>query len=226
LLWLWYKLPIRWAETITVISSATLEELLGYIPEAKGKVKVIMNCIPSEYQPFPRTLNAQKPIILQIGTNPNKNIERVAEALQGVSCHWRIIGCLTPEQRRSIESHSIEFSNVYDLSDEQMLREYHECDALVFVSTYEGFGMPIVEAQAVGRPVVTSNLSSMPEVAGEAAVLVDPLDISSIRTAILKVISDSEYREQIVQRGFENVKRFRPESIALEYFSIYQKLIS
>ncbi len=97
---------------------------------------------------------------------------------------------------------------------------------LVFASTYEGFGLPIVEAQATGRPVVTSDTLSMPEVAGDAACLVDPFNVESIRNGILKVIQDTGYREQLVQNGLKNVERFKPESVAMQYLALYRELVN
>ena len=96
---------------------------------------------------------------------------------------------------------------------------------LVFVSTYEGFGLPILEAEATGRPVLTSNIMAMPEVAGDGACLVDPYNITAIRKGTLKVINDSSYRKELVQHGFENVKRFRPEKIAAQYVELYKQII-
>ena len=89
---------------------------------------------------------------------------------------------------------------------------------------YEGFGMPILEAQAVGRAVISSNLFSMPEVAGDSAVLVDPFNIGEIRSAILKIISDDTFREDRIRKGFENIKRFDPELIANQYFGLYEMI--
>ena len=116
------------------------------------------------------------------------------------------------------------FKNIFDLSREELVEQYQRCDLLIFASTYEGFGLPIVEANAVGRPVVTSNLWSMPEVAGNAACLVDPLDVASIRAGICRVIQDSAYRERLVEAGFENVKRFQVEGIAAQYANLYRSV--
>jgi glycosyltransferase involved in cell wall biosynthesis len=96
---------------------------------------------------------------------------------------------------------------------------------LVFPSVYEGFGLPIMEAQLTGRPVLTSNLSPMKEVAGKGAMLTDPYDPQSIRAGIIKIIDDDVFREQMVQDGFENVKRFDPDIVAGQYASLYEELI-
>jgi glycosyltransferase involved in cell wall biosynthesis len=105
-----------------------------------------------------------------------------------------------------------------------MVNEYREADMVTLISTKEGFGLPIVEAQATGRSVVTSSTSSMPEVAGEGAILVDPYSSRSIRDGIKTVIENSEYREAIIRKGFENIGRFSPEKIASQYASLYRKL--
>ncbi len=85
--------------------------------------------------------------------------------------------------------------------------------------------MPIVEANTVGRAVVTSKVASMPEVAGDAARLVDPFDVASIRAGILKVISDSVYRESLIRNGFRNRLRFLPEEVAQRHAAIYRTLV-
>jgi len=97
-------------------------------------------------------------------------------------------------------------------------------DAFVLPSFYEGFGMPILEAQAVGCPVVTSNVSSMPEVAGQGAILVDPKNIEQITQAIYKVISDSQLRKDLIAKGYQNVKRFSWQKCAQETLRILTSL--
>ena len=121
-------------------------------------------------------------------------------------------------------ANSIEYSSVADISGAEIVREYERSDMLAFVSTYEGFGLPILEANAVGRPVITGNILSMPEVSGKAACLVDPYRIEDIRAGILRVIDDDAYREQLIAYGRENVKRFSARTIAKQYALLYEEL--
>jgi glycosyltransferase involved in cell wall biosynthesis len=221
---LWYWLPAKRSAVISVISESTKKELLRYLKCDPHRIRVVYCPCRKEFHAAPKDFNAQCPVILQVGTGGNKNLLRVAEALQGIPCRLRIIGKLTEEQTRALQECRIDYSAVANISDEDVVQEFRQSDMVVFVSTYEGFGMPIIEANATGRPVVTSNLLSMPEIAGEAACLVDPFDVAGIREGILKVINDPAYREGLVRCGFENVKRFRPEKIAQEYVDIYRQL--
>jgi glycosyltransferase involved in cell wall biosynthesis len=86
--------------------------------------------------------------------------------------------------------------------------------------------MPIIEAQWVERPVVTSNCSSMPEVAGAAACLVDPFDVGSIRAGILRVINDEPYRERLIELGRENRERFSLAQVAHQYGALYERVMA
>jgi glycosyltransferase involved in cell wall biosynthesis len=137
-----------------------------------------------------------------------------------------IIGKLNESQVRELELSGIDYENKTNLSASQIITEYENCDIVGFASLYEGFGMPIIEAQRVGRPVVTSNCSSMPEVAGNGACLVDPLDVSSIRAGIQRVIEDQAFRESLVTNGFKNARRFEPDVIARQYLELYRSVFA
>ncbi|MHB1326349.1 MAG: glycosyltransferase family 4 protein [Thermoleophilia bacterium] len=223
-LFFWYWLPIKRAAVVSVISESTKKDLLRHIKVDPRKVRVVHCPVSADFQPVAREFNAAKPVVLQIGTGSNKNVERVAQALQGIPCHLRVIGDLDEDQLAVLRQCGVDYSSVSNIPNEQVVDEYRQCDMLVFASTCEGFGLPIVEAQATGRPIVTSNILSMPEVAADAACLVDPFDISSIREGILKIINDPAYREKLVRRGFENVERFQPGQVAQEYAAIYKEL--
>ena len=224
LLFFWYWLPVKRSAVVSVISKYTKQDLLRHIKVDPEKVQVVYCPVSDEFKPFARDFNAVKPVVLQVGTTPNKNIKRLAEALQGIPCCLRVIGNLDESTATLLQRYVIDYSSVSNISFEEIIDEYRRCDMVAFASTFEGFGLPILEAQATGRPVVTGNIMSMPEVAGDAACLVDPFDAASIRDGILKIIREPAYREQLVQSGFKNVERFRPEKIAQEYAAIYELL--
>ena len=122
---------------------------------------------------------------------------------------------------------NIDFENHRDLSMEEMAERYRQADAVVFASTYEGFGMPVVEAQATGRPVITSNIEPMMWVAGaEGACFVDPFNPESMRAGIERVIQDENFRNQLTKNGLENVKRYSIGQIAGQYIQLYQKFLN
>jgi len=221
----WFYLPIRRAGWVSVISESTRQQLLASVRCDPAKIHVVHDPCPTAFRPSPKPFCQEEPVVLQIGTQLNKNLLRVAEALRGVRCRLRIIGNLSESQRETLDQCGIAYSTDARISDAQLIDEYRRADLVVFASTYEGFGLPILEAQATGRPVVTSNILSMREVAGGAACLVDPLEVADIRRGILRVIEDKSYREQLVARGYENVTRFRPEAIAADYVRLYRMML-
>jgi glycosyltransferase involved in cell wall biosynthesis len=225
ILWFfWYWLPVRRSRAVVTISEATRAALLGSVRCDPAKVRVIHNNVSDEFRPVLRPFNSELPRILQIGTKSNKNIERVAEALEGIPCRLAVVGPLSDAQTGALRRHGIDYENHVGLSREALVAQYAEADLLVFASTYEGFGLPIVEAQAVGRPVLTSDLAPMTEVAGDAACLVDPFDAESIRAGVLRVIGDEDYRERLVEAGRCNVERFRAAAVAERYAMLYREI--
>jgi glycosyltransferase involved in cell wall biosynthesis len=225
--WLWLTIPVKRAAVVTTISEAVRDEILKHTNCQPEKIKVVYVPVSSSFDQSPKTFNHDKPRILQVGTKANKNIARLVVALKGIPCHLDIIGENPSAEILSLlREHEISYSVSQRLSEEQMIQKYHDCDLVTLVSTYEGFGMPIVEANKVGRAVITSHVMSMPEVAGNAAHLVDPFQVDDIRLGILKVIKDDAYREQLIQNGFENQKRFDGSKIAAQLEEIYKEVLA
>jgi glycosyltransferase involved in cell wall biosynthesis len=222
--WIYLKAPVRKANSITVVSEATKAELIRYTGCNEKKITVIPVSVNEIFKPVPKKFNKEYPVILQLGTASNKNLSRLIEALQNISCHLVIIGDVEPADLKKLGIYKIQYSIKANLSLEALYNEYIYCDILAFVSTYEGFGMPIVEANQVERAVLTSNISSMPEVAGDSACFVDPFDVDDIRKGLVKLIQDDVYREQLVINGRRNCSRFQPMAIADAYYAIYQKM--
>jgi glycosyltransferase involved in cell wall biosynthesis len=220
----WYEMPMWRSSIVVAISEFTKRELQELVPAFAEKVVVIPVPLVGEFVPSFKTFNDVEPLILHIGTAPHKNIKRVAHALQGIRCRLEIVGNLDLEQKQALAKFGIEYSSSGDLTDAEILEKYRAADIVEFCSTYEGFGMPIIEANATGRPVVTSSIEPMASVAGEAACLVDPYKPTSIRSGILRVIEDRHYREELVRLGFENAKRFSAEAVAQSYMALYREL--
>ena len=216
------EMAVRRAKYVTVISEATKQEVLKYVDYPEEQIIVVPVAISKRYKYAPKKINVDKPRLLHVGLAPNKNLERLIEAIEGIPCHLSIVGKLSDEHKAKLAKHNIEYSYAFNISDEEMVQQYVDCDILTFVSTYEGFGMPIVEANVVGRPVLTSNISSMPEVAGGAACLVDPYDVASIRAGLLKILNDESYRNGLIEKGLENCKRFDGQHITEMYFDLYK----
>jgi glycosyltransferase involved in cell wall biosynthesis len=223
--WLWLDWPVRHCRYVTAVSEATKRDIVRYTGCPADKVVVIPTVIADTYHRAEKPFDERCPRILHIGLAHNKNFERHVAALASIECRLHVIGKLEPPHVETLARHGIRYTSEYNLSQADMQCAYAESDLLLFASTLEGFGMPILEAQAVGRAVVTSNMSSMPEVAGDGACLVDPGDVESIRHGVLKVIRDRGYRESLIERGFANIQRFSAESVAKQYESLYGALI-
>lgn len=222
----WFNGPIRRAAITTTISQATRQDLARLTGFPLSRFRVVPDCVSSEFQPHPKPWpERHPPVALMLGTAPNKNHLRVAEAASGLNLSVECVGALPPEIGQAFAHHKVPMRELGFLRDTEVLQAYQRCDFLLFPSTLEGFGMPILEAQATGRPVLTSQISSMPEVAGPAACYVDPHDPASIRGGIQCLLSQPDLRHRLVQQGFENVRRFHPKAVADAYLALYKQLL-
>ncbi len=223
------------ADRILTVSEASKRDILRFFDVPADKVSVIYNAIDER---FLAPANAERmelvrqryqldhPFVLYVGNiKPHKNIERLIDAFGrarsqcGDDVKLIIIGdeiSKYPALRQSVHKHKLD-KHVRFLGFQPMetlAAVYRLARAFVFPSLYEGFGLPPLEAMACGAPVVTSNVSSLPEVAGGAALLVDPYDADAIANGIVQAVTDEALRADLIRRGLERAHSFSwPQSV-------------
>ncbi|VVT14428.1 glycosyltransferase family 4 protein [Erythrobacter sp. EC-HK427] len=223
LLWFfWLRLPAWKAARITCVSEGARVQLLRWLAVDAERVSVVENPLSKPLERDERAFNIVRPRLLMIGAGPHKNVERVAEALAGLPVSLEIIARVDEARLARLRAGGLAVEARHNLSDEELAEAYARADILMFPSLAEGFGLPILEAQAVGRPVITSNRAPMRDVAGEGALLVDPEDAGAIRAAVERVIAEPELRAQLVKTGAANVRRFAPERAAQAYADVWR----
>ena len=221
----WFEWPVRRAGVVTTISEATRQDLERWLPqELWSKLRVVPNCVRAEFRVQPKAWAEGSPIFLQVGTGWNKNLPRVLEALRGLGCRLWIVGPVDAAQAALLASSGLEYRCLGRLSEEGLVEAYGACDAVVFVSLFEGFGLPILEAQATGRPVITGRGSALPEAAGKGALLVDAEEVGEIRGAVERLLREPSLREELVAAGLANVAGFQPGAIAARYEAVYREV--
>lgn len=227
---LWYEWPIRKSAVVTVISAQAKKEVLELLGSAANAIEprivVVPNCVAADYFTETTSPNNSPPVILQIGTKWNKNLETVAKAIENKSLALRIMGVPTRQQVKMLDGLKINYSATGPLSDDQVICEYQKSDIVCFASLYEGFGLPILEAQAIGRPLITSRLEPMSVVAGKGARLVNPESSEEISSAIDEILQSVELRKELLQSGKQNVVKYTEQEVAGLYFQIYQNIES
>jgi alpha-1,3-rhamnosyl/mannosyltransferase len=166
---------------------------------------------------------------------PRKNIVRILDAYESLPQAFRNRYPLVFTGSSGWKSEEV-LKRIHRLSDTGLVRYlgytsdaelkylYSSAGALVFPSIYEGFGLPIIEAQAMGVPVVTSDLSCMPEVAGEAALLVDPYNVQEISGALEQVMLDEDLRQKLKVSGLRNARQYSWDKTAVKTLDVYSRL--
>ena len=233
----------RKSDRILTVSEASKRDILHFFNVPPDKIVVVYNGIDERFwiQPSPEEIARVRErfqldhgFVLYAGTiKPHKNLVRLIEAFAALrkgefeELKLLIIGdeiSKLPALRRAVHSHKLHKHVRFlgFLPDETLAALYRLAAVFVFPSLYEGFGLPPLEAMASGTPVVTSNVSSLPEVAGDAAILVDPYDVSSIVDGVRRVLTDPLLADELRRKGLTRARDFSWERSVTRTHDIYR----
>jgi len=226
----WTKYSVKKAKGIFTISQASKDDIIKEYGVPGGRVTVTypgikavltgltMSELSSKY-------GIKRDYVLFVGTlQPRKNIVRLIEAFSKLNKPdldlvivgkkgWKFEEILAAPKKFEIEN-KVKFLD--SVTDEDLPAFYKNAVCFVLPSLYEGFGLPVLEAMNYGCPVVTSNVSSLPEAGGDAALYVDPLSVDDIKKNLELIINDKELRNKLIKKGYEQVKKFNWEKTARE----------
>lgn len=220
---LWWTLPLSKVHLVTTVSDFTKNKVLAFFKKLSSeKVKTVYNPANKKFSYQVKETYNTIPQILQVGGGANKNIESLLRSVDGLDVKLVLVRPKDQHLEAKLDELNIAYEWHSNLSEDELISVYSKVDIVFFASTYEGFGLPIIEAQSVGRPVITSNLCSMPEVMGSSSYIVDPYNTNEIKNAIKQLLIRENWESEVA-RGLENVKRFDSSKIAMEYYRLYKK---
>lgn len=233
------------AEHIISVSAVTAKDTTQILNIAPEKISVVPNAVDPIFQPLPKTevaLLRQKygiptdtVCLLNVGSNhPRKNISTIIEALnklveKNLQIHFLKVGTdFTAEQKQYIDEQGLlkNISYIYKPDIQSLVEIYNAADILVAPSLHEGFGITILEAMACGTPVITSNTSALPEVAGDAGILVNPQDSQAIADAVSLLHVDNTYYQGLIEKGLSRAKLFTWEKSAEKIAQVYEAALA
>ena len=247
-----YYRQITWAvqraDRIIAVSQATKEDLVREVGADPARIRVVYEAAfpgwdtatgspPLGLSPLPQQATPQ-PYFLAVASvqEPRKNLPRLVEALAEVRrSHPRarlVIagspGPDTPAIQEAVARRDLADSVILpgSLDDRHLGAYYRDAVALVYPSLYEGFGLPMLEAMAAGTAVIAANVSSLPEIAGDAVLLVDPHQVESMAEAMRRVVDDEALRADLVARGHSRERQFTWERAAQDTLAVYREALS
>jgi glycosyltransferase involved in cell wall biosynthesis len=232
------------ARRILTVSDTSKRDILRFFPLPEEKISVIYNAIDERFSIPPREEEVERVreryqlahgFVLYVGNiKPHKNLVRLIEAYdllrrRGFDLKLLIIGdeiSKLPALRRAVHKHKLHKHVRFlgYLPDETLAVLYRLAEVFVFPSLYEGFGLPPLEAMACGTPVVTSNVSSLPEVTGDAAVLVDPYEVESIADGVQRVLTDPALGAELRKKGIARAREFSWEQSVARTRELYREV--
>jgi alpha-1,3-rhamnosyl/mannosyltransferase len=240
------KAAAAWADHVIAISAAMVPDLVQFLGIAERSISVVHPGVGDEwFEPVPEAdrravleqYELQAGYFLFVGTlQPRKNVQTIVDAWLALSADLRAAHPLViagqpgwgaePAVERVRAAAGAGCRWLEYVPAAQLRALYQNATAFVFPSLWEGFGMPVLEAFASGVPVISSNLSSLPEVAGDAALLVDPLSVQELRKAMAQLVDDTELCAELRRRGTERARRMSWVHCAAQTRDVYRKVLS
>jgi glycosyltransferase involved in cell wall biosynthesis len=243
--WLYSVNGMRYADHIIAVSSATAKDTTNILKIDPTKISVIPNGVEPVFQILNKSettdfrqqmgIEPETFCLLNVGANhPRKNIATILKAIAILKDRkiaiqfWKAGADFTADQKQFIQSNELESTIRYlgKPSKSTLVQLYNAADILIAPSLYEGFGITILESMACGTPVITSNTSAMPEVVGNAGILVTPSRADEIADAVIRLYNDPMYYKQIVDLSFNRVLAFNWESNAKKVAEIYESVLA
>ena len=239
-----YKYGAQKSDLIITISESAKKDIVDHLKVPKEKIKIIYPGI--DFEKYSREIEKNKlrkirkkyklpkKYILYLGTiEPRKNIVRIINSFLEyrnlTKSDIKLViaggkGWKYEKIMKLVEQNKENIVLTGYIEEEDKISLYKMAEIFVFPSLYEGFGMPVLEAMACGVPVITSNVSSLPEVAGKAAILVNPLKVEEMTDAYSKILSNEEFRKKMIEEGIEQSKKFQWKESARKLEKIYEEL--
>ena len=238
----WTRYSAKKAAKILTISESSKSDIIKEYGVAEDKVEVIYPGIKSEtrnpksetnMEELRKKFGIKDKFILFVGTlQPRKNIAKLIEAFSKLDSNlqlvivgkkgWQYEEILSAPKKFDVENRVL---FVQDASDEDLPALYKNAEFFILPSLYEGFGLPVLEAMSNDCPVITSNVSSLPEAGGDAALYVDPQNTEDITKKMQKLLDDKDLREELVKKGREQVKKFSWEKTARETLKVLEEVV-
>ena len=216
------------ANKIIAVSEASKKDILTQLSVSEDKVKVIYNGVNKAF--VPRECSSEKMTILTVGRlDPYKRVIDLVKAYEKLPAGWaslRIIASKDtryPEVEKYIREKNVEVVWEQDIGFDELVEAYQQAAVFVLPSLYEGFGLPVVEAMAAGTPVICSNSSSLPEVAGSAALLFKATDVDALATQLEAILRDQSLAEDLRAKGLLQAQKFSWSKAAKETIACYKK---
>ena len=209
------------SDYVTFISNESRLEYINFMKIKKdNKLRVIYNPYDERLIPVKYEKN-EKFTILHIGTAERKNLLSTIEACKGLDIKLIVIGKLSSTQLEALLRYKIDYTNLYDINYHDIVNYYNLCDLVSFPSSYEGFGVPIVEANVMRKPIFAGDIPILHEVANDSAIFVNPYNVNEIREVIVRLMGDESLREELIKKGIINAIRFQQDKIIKQYEELY-----